>query len=1161
MKNVTDTITTKSGIALRVEKRIDERQIEIAVQMEAASKCLLHWGVQRSRQGAWEIPPQSVWPPSTNAVAKNAVQTPFTKGNGGEQILIQLKEPADYSSISFVLFFPDRKRWDNNDGKNYQIEFPKSPQSHGALEKVFDETIAAENILFKRVFDVNSEGQLAAAVVKKQNQFVVTLMTDVADQLILHWGIARYSSYDWSFPPTSFQPSGTTVWQSTAQTPLTIRADNLSELRLAFPEKDAPMGIPFVLKRADENRWLMNDGENFFIPVATAAPKDTSLELSSLAKMTKKIIAAETGTGSWTLMHRFNLCRDFLEQVSKNVAGLATLFVWMRFSAIRQLTWQRNYNTKPRELSHAQDRLTAKLAETFSREPVSRPLTRLMLTTVGRGGEGQRIRDEILNIMHRHHIKEVSGHFTEEWHQKLHNNTTPDDIVICQAYLEFLRSNGNLNLFYETLQKNGVTKGRLESFERPITTAPDFVPHLKDALIHDFENFLRILKSVHESTDFETARNEASSYLDDNLRNLLNRLSQNRNNDGISPVHVIEMATEARREIQYRLNSGNGIRELLYLDLALEQLIRIVVERNIHLRLSGDQLTDLVSSILENLSFNGYDEEFSLCLRHWNRLKAQMRFGQDWSMHAKSVLDRASRVLSRVIDRTYQLLQPKAEFLGNAFHANAWTITLFSEEVVRGSSLGFALSMLIHHLDPILRQGAQLGNWQVISRGSATGVVQLIADLHSIQGKRFDAPRVIVTEKVRGDEEIPEDVVAVIAPNVTDIVSHVAVRARNANLLFAACLDSKTLDHLKGFAGCHVNLSINAPGDVVFKEVSGQPKTIAPRARLTRKLAAKPEFKNYAIAAKDFNPQTVGQKSCNQTRLYGKLADWIQHPVSIAVPFGVFEHVLSLGTNKDVAELYKQLVSEIYDEPQTKLHELRDAILKLAVPIGLVRRLHDVASAANLPWPAKWEDSWNCIKHVWASKWNERAYFSRETAGIAHDELFMAVLIQQVVEADYAFVIHTTNPITGNRDELYSEIVPGLGETIVANYPGRAFGFTFNRKTGAKNILCYPGKSVGLYGGALIFRSDSNGEDLAGYAGAGLYDSVLLPRPREALLDYSNVPLIFDEHFKIELLDKIAQLGMEIERLNNSPQDIEGAVAKGKFYVLQTRPQVGVGNV
>lgn len=42
-------------------------------------------------------------------------------------------------------------------------------------------------------------------------------------------------------------------------------------------------------------------------------------------------------------------------------------------------------------------------------------------------------------------------------------------------------------------------------------------------------------------------------------------------------------------------------------------------------------------------------------------------------------------------------------------------------------------------------------------------------------------------------------------------------------------------------------------------------------------------------------------------------------------------------------------------------------------------------------------------------------------------------------------------------------------------------------------LLGYPSKSVALtVPETLIFRSDSNGEDLEGYAGAGLYDSVTM---------------------------------------------------------------------
>ncbi len=120
--------------------------------------------------------------------------------------------------------------------------------------------------------------------------------------------------------------------------------------------------------------------------------------------------------------------------------AMADIYVWLRYSSTRQLTWQRNYNTQPRILSAAQERLTNTIAAAHKRTAgEAQEWVRSMLTTVGRGGDGQRIRDEILHIMHRNNIKEVKGTWMEEWHQKLHNNTTPDDVPICQAYLAFLR--------------------------------------------------------------------------------------------------------------------------------------------------------------------------------------------------------------------------------------------------------------------------------------------------------------------------------------------------------------------------------------------------------------------------------------------------------------------------------------------------------------------------------------------------------------------------------------------------------------------------------------------------------------------------------------------------------------------------------------------------
>ena len=177
---------------------------------------------------------------------------------------------------------------------------------------------------------------------------------------------------------------------------------------------------------------------------------------------------------------------------------------------------------------------------------------------------------------------------------------------------------------------------------------------------------------------------------------------------------------------------------------------------------------------------------------------------------------------------------------------------------------------------------------------------------------------------------------------------------------------------------------------------------------------------------------------------------------------------------------------------------------------------------------------------------------------------------RQVVDAEYAFVLHTRNPVTGSPDEMMGEVVVGLGEALVGNYPGRALGFVVGKAAGAPPpaVARYPSKRTGIFlpaagadggggGGTLIFRSDSNGEDLEGFAGAGLYDSVMATPAAERPVDYSEERLLFDDAFRADLLGRLAAAGRAVEAaMGGVPQDIEGAVRDGVVYIVQTRPQV-----
>ncbi len=82
----------------------------------------------------------------------------------------------------------------------------------------------------------------------------------------------------------------------------------------------------------------------------------------------------------------------------------------------------------------------------------------------------------------------------EEWHQKLHNNSSPDDIVICKALLAYISSGLQLSAYWATLAEAGITRERLASYDRSITSEPHFKPEQCPGLKRDLEAYLATLQ-------------------------------------------------------------------------------------------------------------------------------------------------------------------------------------------------------------------------------------------------------------------------------------------------------------------------------------------------------------------------------------------------------------------------------------------------------------------------------------------------------------------------------------------------------------------------------------------------------------------------------------------------------------------------------------------
>lgn len=180
---------------------------------------------------------------------------------------------------------------------------------------------------------------------------------------------------------------------------------------------------------------------------------------------------------------------------------------------------------------------------------------------------------------------------------------------------------------------------------------------------------------------------------------------------------------------------------------------------------------------------------------------------------------------------------------------------------------------------------------------------------------------------------------------------------------------------------------------------------------------------------------------------------------------------------------------------------------------------------------AQFQQAWITIKKVWASKFNERAFLATKKLGVSLNQIFMAVLVQRVVPSEYAYVIHTTNPTNGNDGEVYVEACIGMGEALVSDMPGQALSFSFDKKSKTTKVNNYPNKSLGLSAEGFIFRSDSNSEDLPGFAGAGLFDSYTMNEERKFRISYNQEKLIVNESFRNEFMKRVGAIGHHIERI------------------------------
>ncbi|MCI0437972.1 MAG: phosphoenolpyruvate synthase [Chloroflexi bacterium] len=172
------------------------------------------------------------------------------------------------------------------------------------------------------------------------------------------------------------------------------------------------------------------------------------------------------------------------------------------------------------------------------------------------------------------------------------------------------------------------------------------------------------------------------------------------------------------------------------------------------------------------------------------------------------------------------------------------------------------------------------------------------------------------------------------------------------------------------------------------------------------------------------------------------------------------------------------------------------------------------------------------VQGCWASLFEARAIFYRETNGFRHDEVSIAVVVQRMVSSEVSGVMFTAEPSTYDRDTILIEAIYGLGEPIVSGALSPD-AYTVS-KAGPKIVS----RHVVVQPWFLKQRKD------------GLV-------PGQETTFQEAVPLTRRSAQKVDDEDIIAlaQQGMRLEQIyGGSPQDVEWAMAGGETYIVQTRP-------
>ncbi|MFC1687163.1 PEP/pyruvate-binding domain-containing protein [Patescibacteria group bacterium] len=231
-------------------------------------------------------------------------------------------------------------------------------------------------------------------------------------------------------------------------------------------------------------------------------------------------------------------------------------------------------------------------------------------------------------------------------------------------------------------------------------------------------------------------------------------------------------------------------------------------------------------------------------------------------------------------------------------------------------------------------------------------------------------------------------------------------------------------------------------------------------------------------------------------------------------------------------------------------HEIRDAIRRAKFPADLgkiflssfktlgakhvaVRSSATAEDSSVASWAGELEsylfvtkqNLLEMIKTCWSSLYTPRAIFYRFEQKLHKKRVSVAVVVQKMVNSEVAGVVFTAHPVSKDRNQMVIEAGWGQGESIVSGTI-TPDSYVFDKVTGA--ILDI---NVSTQGEMIIQKGASGSK------------TVTVPKAKQTKQKITGKQII-----------ELADICQNIEKHYKSPQDIEWALEKGKFYIVQSRP-------